>query len=344
MKNKTLSEQEEIIKSIQTVIQAINDDSAAIDFAFVDACLQKMFAAPYKGRGLGIGSHRTGRITWEEAKTCLSFKKENTGYSSGLDYLTVLLELFDRANISEDDMFAFAQQITGADIIYNHVLEHILENLVELEEIEKAEKYIPHFKTTRIFKEENNFDLGYRIILRHYAKQADVDNFFKTFKLCEPRKDRYDMDLIKMLLVKACTEKHGIETALQLCNHKNIGERYFYYALSVFAEKGEYEKLKSLFIQYPQLKQPEQETELKILAQAYIETAKDGFELDDREFEDLFNRALQVNPKLKWGDARLRDSILFDLALASKNNKDRAIRCRKAIKNNWLKKELNSPL
>jgi hypothetical protein len=222
------------------------------------------------------------------------------------------------------------------------VLEHILENLVELGEIEKAKKYIPHFKTTHIFKEENNFDFGYRIILRHYAKQADRDNFFKIFKFCEPRKDRYDMEVIKMLLVKACAEKHGIEPAMQLCNHKNIGERYVYHALSVFAEKGEYEKLQSLFIQYPQLKQPELETELKILAQAYIEAAKNGFELDDREFDELFNRALHVNPKLKWGDFRLRDSILFDLALASKNNKDRAVRCRKAIKNNLLKKELDN--
>lgn len=45
-------------------------------------------------------------------------------------------------------------------------------------------------------------------------------------------------------------------------------------------------------------------------------------------------------PKLKHGDARLRDWLLLELGLASPNDPAYVARCRKAIKNASIKREL----
>jgi hypothetical protein len=147
------------------------------------------------------------------------------------------------------------------------------------------------------------------------------------------------MNLLKIELVRGVCQKSGIEAAIQLCQHKNIGEKYYYYALCVYANNGEYEKLKAIFARYPQLRQPETETELNILAMACMEAHEKGINIAD-DFEELFLRAVAVDPKLKWGDVRLRDSILFNLGWAYKGDRERMLRCRKAIKNNSIKKEL----
>jgi hypothetical protein len=107
----------------------------------------------------------------------------------------------------------------------------------------------------------------------------------------------------------------------------------------VYAENGEYARLKEIFAEYPQLKQPESETELNILALACMEARSRDMTVDD-DFEELFRRAIEVDPKLKWGDFRLRDSVLLDLGMAYRDDREHRMRCRKAIGNNLLKKEL----
>jgi len=118
-----------------------------------------------------------------------------------------------------------------------------------------------------------------------------------------------------------------------------LGAKLYFSALTAFAEQGNYQELKQIFEKHPELKQPEAETELKILATAYLEAKKINLLIDD-DFEELFERAVKMDRKLKWGDVKLQDSILLDLGLANQNNKERFLKCRKAIKNNWLKKEL----
>ena len=106
-----------------------------------------------------------------------------------------------------------------------------------------------------------------------------------------------------------------------------------------FAGQGKYQQLKTIFEKYPELKQPELETELSVLTTAYLKAKQQNLAIDD-DFELLFDRAKEVNRKLSGGDAKLQDVIFFDLGLASFDNIERLKRCRKAIKNNWLKREL----
>ncbi len=333
----------EIEKSVSICIDAINGKKSDNNDTFVLATLKILSQEPYRGNGLGIGCGKHGfrgyRTSWKDLIMRLLGKDK---LQHSLDWEKALLVIFHSENLSSEVMYSYARLIEDA-IIYNHVLLHIIEDMVAMDKISEAKNYIPFFKTTYIFKEENNQEDGYRVILRYYAQKGNVDEFFKVFKLCEPRKERYEIETYKGILVESVCAQHGIEAAIAVCKHKNIGERYWINALDILTDQGEYRKLKSIFSQYPELKQPEKETELKALTRAYLEAIRQKEETDD-DFEVLFQRADKVDPKLKWGDFRLRDSILFDLGLASKGDQERTTRCRKAIKNNSIKKELNDML
>lgn len=297
---------------------------------YVLATLQKIAKMPYQGRNIGIGDYRT---SFEQMmKQCLRSK-----LSFSLDWLHVILVLFDFTNYDETKMLALAEKIVNDNIIFNHVLKHIIANLVTMGNIEMAEQFIPNFKTTVIFKEQNNLDMGYLIILEHYAQNGDDKNFFKYFKLSKPAINKNEVSMAKDMLVKNYTQNNSIEHGIELCKHKNIGSKFYFSALLAFAEQGKYQELKQIFEKYPQLKQAE--TELQILIAACMKAKELNLPIDD-DFEELFFRTLQVDRKLKWGDAKLQDSLFFDLGFANEGNKERMLRCRKKIKANSLKKEL----
>lgn len=71
--------------------------------------------------------------------------------------------------------------------------------------------------------------------------------------------------------------------------------------------------------------------ETKYLASAYYFAHKEKKEADD-DFEELFERTLQIDPTIKNGVFNLRDSLLLDLAQTQQHNKERYMRCKKAIK------------
>jgi len=335
--------EKELEQAINYCIEALNNrtDESRQEVEgnsdYVNATLQKIKQLPYQGRNLGIGdNHYDGkRNSFEDMIN--RFGEEKITYS--LEWKDALLVLFDFANYDETKMLGFAKKIVNDNIIFNHILKHIISNLVTMENIKTAEEFIPNFKTTVIFKEEDNLDKGYFIILTHYANIGDDKNFFKYFKQSKPAVNKYDVNVAKQYLVKNYAKNNGIEQTIQLCKHKNIGSKFYFNALMAFAEQGNYQELKQIFDKYPELKQPEAETQLHILTTAYLKAKELNQTIDD-DFEQLFERALKVDRKLKWGDTKLQDSLLLDLGLASEGNKERVLKCRKAIKANWLKKEL----
>jgi|GEM_PF-2541905 len=335
--------EKELDKAINFCIEALNNRTDETrqevegNSDYVNATLQKIKQMPYHGRNLGIGDNHYDGFRNSFQDIINRFETKKITYS--LDWKDALLVLFDFANYDEAKMLEFAKKIVNDNIIFNHVLKNIIANLVTLGNIKKAEEFIPNFKTTFIFKEEDNLDKGYFIILTHYAKLGDDKNFFKYFKLSKPAVNKYDVNVAKQYLVKNYATHNGIEQTIELCKHKNLGAKLYFSALTAFAEQGNYQELKQIFEKHPELKQPEAETELKILATAYLEAKKINLLIDD-DFEELFERAVKMDRKLKWGDVKLQDSILLDLGLANQNNKERFLKCRKAIKNNWLKKEL----
>jgi hypothetical protein len=325
-----------IREAIHLSINALNSGNYEDDVIVLNE-LKRMYEQPYEGRDLGIGTlrYRGFRNSWHSIK----LQTENLKtIDHKLTWESVLLVLFDFGNYNEPEMLELAFKVNDA-IIFNHLLKHIIANLIKQEKISEAEEYIPHFRTTHIFKEEDNQDEGYLLILNFYAGKGDADNFFKYFKKCDPRKNKHHVTENKGWLVETYAALHPIESAIELCKHKNLGEKYTYYALYAYARQGLYQELKAIFNQYPTLKQSELETELSILIIAYSKAKRESLiNIDD--FEELFIRATMVDRKLKWGDCKLQDSLFLDLGLASEGNKERITRCKKAIKNNSLKKEL----
>ncbi len=97
--------------------------------------------------------------------------------------------------------------------------------------------------------------------------------------------------------------------------------------------------LYDFFNHYPELKQPEQETELCMLISAFEKAKTNNLSADD-DFEILFERVKKADRKLRWGNFTLQDELFLNLGLAGAGDPERIKRCRKAIKNNSLKNEL----
>ena len=321
--------------SIDLCIQAINNSGDGLDSEVLEA-IRSIAELPYKGTGLGIGreGYRGYRSSYEDL---LKRFIERKTIDSSLGWESALLLLYEADGFSEQEILSSAKNIED-DIIYNHILEHVISNLAAKADIEAACSFIPNFRTTNIFKQESNLDNGYLILLRHYAGKGDATRFFNYFKLAEPAKNKSEIAELKSYLVESFAAKNGIAEALKLCTHKNLGEKYRADALLAFAKTGKYTELKSIFEQYPELKH--NETQLGLLSTAYYQAKKNKFEVED-DFENLFERALQLDRKIKYGDIKMQDAVLFDLGLAEFDNKVRREKCRKAIKNNSIKKELN---
>lgn len=326
----------QIEQSIAHCIEAINNSGTGSDTKVLET-IRAVTNQPYQGHGLGIGSYGERGYRTSRKDMFKRFEDRDT-ITDSLTWLNAILYLYDSIGFNEDEILASAADIRD-DIIFNHVLKHIITNLAIRNEIEKALQFIPNFRPTKIFTEENNLDKGYLIILGYFASQGDAENFFKYFRLAEPAKNRHEVAEAKKFLVESFATKNEIEASINLCRHKNLGDQFIYDALYAIARQGQYLKAKEIFEKYPALKQPEQETELRILSTAYLEAKTQKIETED-VFDELFERALKVDKKLKWGDFRLQDSILLDLGMANLENRERVNTCRKAIKNSGLKREL----
>ena len=77
-----------------------------------------------------------------------------------------------------------------------------------------------------------------------------------------PGKNKTEIEEIKTLSVQSVCRKEGMGDAIRLCNHKNIGERFYYSLLQVYAAEGKYIALKKISNSYPFLKQAGKEMEL----------------------------------------------------------------------------------
>ncbi|SHL99155.1 hypothetical protein [Flavobacterium chilense] len=314
----------QINKAIDCCIEALNNpiegtQKSVGDDALVIETIHKASAPPYTGRGSSIVNTITYTLQW----------------------LSAIIWLYDFANYTEDEMLESAQKIVNADIIFNHILKHIITSLTKKDKIDEAVNMTKHFKKTVIFrKEEDNQDKGYLIILEYYAKKGDDKNFFKYFKLSKPAINKTEVYVAKRKLVQHFTLQNGVQKSLELCQHKNLGKGLHSCIVEPFAQAGRYGELKAIFVQYPELKNPEQETELSMLTSACYHAKNKNIIILEDDFEELFARALKVDRKIRFGDCKLQNWILLNLGLASKGNVKRMIMCRKAIKNNSLKREL----
>lgn len=336
-----MTDKKTIKQALQLCVHSLNEKECSEQNAKqVTQVIQQLYKASYQGRGLGIGDFGRGnyRAQWEDYRARWQDREK---IQHILDWKDAFILLADALNITENELFELAQQITNADIMFNHILKHIITNCVVQDDIKQALSYIPHFKETHIFKYSDNQDEGYLILLQYFARKGDDKNFFKYFKQAKPAINRYEVGICKNWLVQRFCANNTLDEALKLCKHRNLGKKFYYDALCPFATKGMYQELKEIFANQPELKQPEIYTEIKILIAAYANAVANKQKIDD-DFEYLFEQCVSIDRKVRWGDVKLQDAMLLDLGIASQKlgSNESALKCRKAIKDNRMKKEL----
>jgi hypothetical protein len=259
-------------------------------------------------------------------------------YGSSLVWEEQLLKQFRAAGLSVEEQWEYVQQVEDK-IIFNHLVISIIEQLAAPGREEKCMFYIGRLETLHIFKEEDRRFQGYRVLLRYAAERADTASFFRFLPLSEPIKERHEIDRCKTTLVARVSKTQGWEAAVELCRHKKIGDKYVADALRPLAEHWTYEDMKRLFEERPDLDVEKRHTRLKLLVEAHCEEAKRDAARASARFDELFRLADATDPEIRWGDLRLRDGLLMDIGLAAQDPTE-VERCRKAIKNNSVKKEL----
>lgn len=314
--------------------------------------IERLAAEPDNGHGWGAGGGSA--LGYREARpVTLGLWRGSHGRPGDadgtLDYTRCLYLLFQAARLAPA---AMAQAITPLrdDIVFNHVTLHIIEDALaqalhagasQAARAAAAEPYIQQLRVTHIFREEDNRYQGYRILLRDAADQGDAAAALKLLPQCNTRSERHEIDTIKSRLVAAVSARDGLQAALDLCANKRIGAASREYALQPVIDAGAYEALRDTLTRHPDLASADSGDGLSFLVPAFCvrEKAADAAR-DAREFDALFARVDAMDPKLKHGDARLRDWLLLELGLASPNDPAYVARCRKAIKNASIKREL----
>ncbi|TCM63341.1 hypothetical protein EC844_12166 [Acinetobacter calcoaceticus] len=337
--------QQALAEAIQCCIDALNHPIAGTqqvigDGAMVWATLHNIAQRPDQGHGLGLFDYDYDGERGDFDSCIRQYKTHDQGQiDCSLDWLHAIVILYDAIDFDEQQIIDSAQSIQN-DIIFNHIVKHVVSNCVVQQDISAALQFIRYFRRTHIFYESDSVDLGYLILLKYYALRADVDQFFKYFKLSKPSRNRYELAILKGILVEKFSSQNNIADVLKLCKHKNIGAGFYYNALLAYADQGQYSLLKTMFRQHPELIQADKATDVHVLIRAYAKAKQLDIEVED-DFELLFDRVTQIGRKLRWGDVKLQDSLLYDLGMADFDHQTRRIRCRKAIKDNRIKKEMD---
>jgi len=148
-----------------------------------------------------------------------------------------------------------------------------------------------------------------------------------------------------MLLIENYAANNGLEAAVELCKNKVFGSKYLFSALLPIAKQIGYIETKKIFSTNESFRQPEFRTYERILMETY---GADNF-IHEREdiYKEIYELTDNIDKTIKWGDFKLRDFLLLDLASClqrddSQKYEKRIMQCRKAIKNSSLKRELDS--
>ena len=216
----------------------------------------------------------------------------------------------------------------------------LIEYFYESGNADKMKEYISNLAET-----ETEYK-GYRMLLKFYATKGSLKDFLSILKDCKPKQGpKSQIEESKMLLIENYAANNGLEAAVELCKNKVFGSKYLFSALLPIAKQIGYIETKKIFSTNESFRQPEFRTYERILMETY---GADNF-IHEREdiYKEIYELTDNIDKTIKWGDFKLRDFLLLDLASClqrddSQKYEKRIMQCRKAIKNSSLKRELDS--
>jgi hypothetical protein len=264
---------------------------------------------------------------------------KDTKYVESLTFLHKLEDIFQDSNIAHTEVITIALRVTDM-IIRHHIVLYAIKQVLTIGNVTIAESYIKHMPDIKSFgKIESTQHRGYREILSYYAEAGNLEAFLKTLKLSAPAKDaRHEIIGAKISLIEQYSKQNSYELATALAQRKEFGPKYLYAALKPHAGTLPINDMQTLLqnpaFDVPKLYLREELTMLNLVG--HYKNSQ-----DEKIFEQAFTFADNIDPKIKTGVAKMRDWFLLELGIASPVDSKLRLRCRKAIKNASIKRELD---
>lgn len=125
-------------------------------------------------------------------------------------------------------------------ILQSHFTEYIIRKLLSIDNTKLSEELI-----LKISDKSYHYS-SYRLIANYYGKKGDKENFLKTLKKCDARKDVWDLQWIKSNFIEAYSEKHTLEKLFKLVEQKEFGKEYLVPALNPYIKTKQFDEIKSI--------------------------------------------------------------------------------------------------
>ena len=261
-------------------------------------------------------------------------------YLQAHDYYQKLFRLLKQEEPFDDKkIFAYGNLLPGK-WGRRKLTDFIIDCFYESGNMEKMKEYIPKLAET-----ETDYQ-GYRKLLKFYATKGRLEDSLSILKDCKPKESpKSQIEECKRLLIENFAANNGLEAAVELCGNKVFGAKYLFNALLPTARQIGYIGTQRLFFANKRFRQPEFRTYELVLMESYEADSS----IHEREdiYQEIYELIDSIDKIIKWGDFKLRDWLLLKLASCLQRDdhqkyEKRITQCRKAIRNNSLKRELDS--
>ncbi|EJL62136.1 hypothetical protein [Flavobacterium sp. CF136] len=257
---------------------------------------------------------------------------------SSLTWNNNLKKQFDDNTISFENRLDYVTSIND-HIIRMHQLNYLLRALLTNNEVIEALKTLEKYSELEVRIFDNPKVIGYRLLLEYYAEISDYEKFIELIKQCEISKEKNQIQRIKNIFIANFALKFGIEKVIKVLNTKVFGEKYIYCALIALTKQVDYMTMKNLLANNTFFNTFDSNNKTQILVETFENAAKNQ-NFSDLNFEELYEKVLSIDPKIKAGVVRLKDILFVKLGQYS-TKLDYVIRCKKEITSNEMKKELS---
>lgn len=316
-----------------TVNQPVDPNFVAEQGEIVAAIIQSLYDNPYGGRGLGIGS--VHRASWEELRP--QYETRRSIGPSTLNWTNAFMVLADATNLDEEEILRRVEAIDDHPIAHNHIVRRVVSNYLALGRADAAISSINRLRPVTSGSIEEVRGRAFLLVLQHFANLGQPDAFFDHFRSAMPAKNRSEIAKCKHTLVASYAARHPLAEAIHLCERPNLGPKFLPDTLVPVVTRGGYEELKAALADKAAF-DLESHEELRLLVLAYAAARRRNVPAND-DFETLFDQVGRISRSLRSGDAKLKDALFFALGEASREDRDRAQRCRRAIKNRSIKRD-----
>jgi len=180
---------------------------------------------------------------------------------------------------------------------------------------------------------------GERIILKYYAENNDLIGFKSSLKNSKPNSwPKNDVVDSKRVMIENYSRVNDFNAGIELCKTKVFGNKFLLDTLQwkvsgiSLNQIAEIIESNSIYTDFePNIK--------AILFVKHFDSRQ--IMIHEKDFQFTLKEIMKVDVSIKFGDGRLRDSLLCDLG-SSTLNKNQTLDCKKYIKANFYKRELNS--